>query len=263
MRMDEMLAAIDVIRRAQVGAESLDDGPLLAAIDEVVETTADTYTRESKGYESLRESRPWVWDEYLNTTLLKTVRSRIANGSLKVGDDGRWRLLDVGAGYGRDVIRLQREPDINAVALENSPGFVAALRAAQGRGDIAVQGVVAADMRDMSPIPDGSFHCVRNHATLHHLPVVGAGLGADIAVAECRRVLVKGGVFYVLVKAGDGISMIDTDEGLGGRFFQLFSREMLEALLSRNGFSITQLETEIEDRPSGPVDWIFALAIAV
>jgi len=149
------------------------------------------------------------------------------------------------------------------VALEIAEGFVTVLRGLEADGVLGEGAVVAADMRDLSAIPSGSFHCVRNHASLHHLPVVPGGLGADSAVREARRVLAPGGVFYVFVKAGEGIDMIDTNEGLGGRFYQLFTHDTLGALLGRHGFSVTRTGDLVEVRPSGEVDWIYAFALAL
>jgi SAM-dependent methyltransferase len=194
--------------------------------------------------------------------MLSLVRSRIASRELPLRTNEKWRLLDVGAGYGRDVLRFSQEPDVAPVALENAPGFVALLKGLQESGELAADAVIAADMRAMVDVADGSFHCVRNHATLHHLPVVGQGLGADEAVRECRRILVKGGVFYVLVKAGEGLNMIDTKEGIGGRFFQLFTPSLLGQLLRRHDFDIAHMEELVEARGSANVPWVFSLAVA-
>jgi SAM-dependent methyltransferase len=259
--MTDKLRAIEVIRQAQRSAD-VSCGVLADAIEEVARATGETYTRQSASYAKVRDAQPWEWDVYLEELLLALVRSRIAAGRLPCSG-ARWRLLDVGAGYGRDVLRLAKEPDIEPVALEYSEGFVEALRSLQDQGRLDRGAVIDADMREMASVPDGSFQSVRNHATLHHLPVVPGGLGADAAVAEARRVLVAGGVFYVLVKEGTGVEMIDTGEGLGGRFFQLFTRSLLTELISRHSFLMIHLEDGIEVRPSGEVPWLFALAIAI
>ncbi|MFD8258673.1 class I SAM-dependent methyltransferase [Streptomyces griseoluteus] len=233
-----------------------------AAVDEVVRATSTAYTAQSASYEQAREAQPWEWDEYLTATLLERVRGRIAEGSLPLGAGKQWQLLDVGAGYGRDVLRFTEEPDIDAVALENADGFVKYLRRAQGEGRIGPDGVMVSDMRDLGAAEAARFHCVRVHATLHHLPVVSHGLGADAAVAGFRHVLLPGGVLYVLVKAGSGVNIIDTGEGLGGRFFQLFTPALVKQLLECHSFSVVQMEEAVEPRSSGNVDWLFALAVA-
>jgi SAM-dependent methyltransferase len=263
MNKADVTSAVEVIRREQAAPQTTPRQELSEAIETVVRTTAETYTRESEAYAQARASQPWEQDARMTDLLLRLVRSRITNGELPIATHQKWRLLDVGAGYGRDVLRFSQEPDIAPVALENAPGFITALRRLQENGQLGPDAVVAGDMRDMTSIPTGSFHCVRNHATLHHLPVVSDGLGADTAVSECRRVLAAGGVFYVLVKAGEGVSMIDTKEGLGGRFFQLFTPAMLEGLLDRHAFKIVHMEELVETRGSTEVPWIFSLAVAV
>lgn len=254
--------AVDLIQKAQSAPQSVDRAALQKAVETVVSTTAETYTRESEAYAQVRASQPWEQDAYMTERLLGIVRSRIAEGAIASAPGKKWRLLDVGAGYGRDVLRFAQERDVDPVALEISPGFIAALRRLQRDGQLGSDAVVAADMRDMGSIRSGSFECVRNHATLHHLPVVTGSIGADAAVSECRRVLVNGGVFYVTVKGGDGVSMIDTKEGLGGRFFQLFSHSMLRDLLSRHRLDVVHLEELVEPRGMTNVPWLFALAIA-
>lgn len=260
--MADVEEAMAIIVRAQADPTALPKEVLKGAIDEVVGTTGDTYTHQSTSYAEAREAQPWDWDSYLEEILLALVRSRIASGRLACPSQ-KWRLLDVGAGYGRDVLRLAKLPDVEPVALEYSGGFVKVLQRLQREGVLSPQGVISADMRDITSVPDASFQCVRNHATLHHLPVVPYGLGADAAVAESRRVLVRGGVFYVLVKEGNGVDMIDTGEGLGGRFFQLFTRDLLAELIDRHSFSLVHLEEGIEYRASGEVPWLFALSIAL
>lgn len=254
--------AVELIRTAQSKPGSVEPVALRAAVETVVRITAATYTRESETYVQARASRPWEQDAYMTARLLGEVRSRISGGEMFIPAGQKWRLLDVGAGYGRDVLRFAQERDINPVGVDNAPGFVAELRRLQNEGQLGLDSVVAADMRDMTSISSSSFHCVRNHATLHHLPVLSGSIGADVAVSECRRVLVEGGVFYVTVKSGDGVSMIDTKEGLGGRFFQLFTRPMLRDLLGRHGLNVVHLEELVEPRGATDVSWLFALAIA-
>ncbi|MEU2901032.1 methyltransferase domain-containing protein [Streptomyces sp. NPDC001273] len=260
--MSSLQNAMRVIEQDQAEPGAPGRDAVATAVDEVVRATAAAYTAQSSSYEQARESQPWKFDEYLTSTLLKRVRARVAEGKLPLGTATRWRLLDVGAGYGRDVLRFAGEPDIEPVALENADGFVQYLRRAQDEGRIGPDGVVVTDMRDLGSIETGRFHSVRVHATLHHLPLVSYGLGADAAVAGFRRVLAPGGVLYVLVKAGSGVNVIDTGEGLGGRFFQLFTPDLLRQLLERHSFSVVQMEEAVEPRSSGDVDWLFALAVA-
>src|SRR5215208_707153 len=129
MLPDALLHALEMIRLAQSGhGTHLTEDDLRAAVEQVVSVTADTYTRESASYAELREQRPSAWDEYMTDILLRTVRHGIAEGRLPAPRDGRWRLLDVGAGHGRDLLRFAQESDTAPVALENAPGFVALLQ---------------------------------------------------------------------------------------------------------------------------------------
>lgn len=254
--------AVRVIKASQLAwHESMVD-ELRDAVEVVVNATSDTYTRENDLYSQVRQASSWSWDGYLYGTLLALVRSRISDRRLR-HPGGRWRLLDVGAGDGQDTLRFGKEPDIEPVALDHSAGFLRVLQELETGGVLGPGGVVSADMRDLAVIPDASYACVRCHAALHHLPVVPAGLGADAAVAEARRVLVTGGVYCVLVKAGAGVGFIDTGEGLSGRFYQLFTRCRLAGLLERHSFEVVHLEENTEPRPSGDIPWLFALAVAI
>lgn len=253
-------SALHIIRAEQERPHSTTLHTLNEAINVLVSTTAHTYSRQSEAYQQARSSQPWQEDERMMKLMLDAVRSRIASGLLPRPHGSKWKLLDIGAGYGRDVLRFTQEPDIAPSALENAHGFVLALRQLQVQGAIAEGAVIEADMRDMSPIASQSFECVRNHATLHHLPLLGDGLGADAAVRECRRVLMPGGIFYVLVKSGTSVDIIDTNEGLGGRFFQLFTITSLRALLERQAFDVILMEELLEPRGASHIPWLFALA---
>jgi len=255
-------SAVDVVRTVQSGV-CVRRADVASAIEVLVRATSDSYENEGVGYAERRGRGTSPWDEYLTEALLQCVRTRIAAGRLPVDLKGRWRLLDVGAGPGRDLVRLSHETDILPFALENSPLFVRLLADVAAKLGLPPSAVVAADMRDLSALDDASFQCVRSHATLHHLPVVGEGLGADVAVAETRRVLDTGGVFSVLAKAGTGVEMIDTKEGMGQRFYQLFSSSLMTELLERNRFTVVRIEDRVSHRPAGDVDWMFCLAAAV
>lgn len=254
--------AMSTVRKCQTELSSCSLATVAAAVDALVSSTTATYKREAQTYEALRGSEISSRDAAMNRQLLDLVRSRIVDQLLRPGPNGRWRLLDVGAGYGRDAIAFAREPDIDVVAVENSPAFLDALGRHQQSGELRDGKVLDADMRDLSAIRDEAFQCVRNHAALLHLPVVPYGLGADAAVAETRRILVDGGVFYCLVKYGTGVQIVDTGEGVGGRFFQLFTDETVTSLLQRHSFEIVHTQRSIEARPSGNVDWILTFSIA-
>lgn len=258
-----MLAqAIDLIVGAQAGDPAVTESMLADAIEVVVAETEKTYTSSVDMYVDAREADPWDADEEMYSSLLRLVRERIAKGELPSLAGQRWRLLDIGTGYGRDLLRFNAEPDIDAFGLENSRGFFSRLQEMESEGCFRNGGIFFGDMRAIDMVDDSSFHCVRSHATLHHLPVVGLDLGADAAVSEAARILSNGGVFCVTVKQGDGLAAVDTKEQLGSRFYQLYTPELLEALLSRHAFSLESMDELVEPRQTGDVQWIFALAIA-
>ena len=259
LTLDEALA---VIRKSASDPGSVTCEQLAQGIDAVVEATRLTYEQEAESYEQLRGAKPSEDDLYMDQILLNVVRERISQGLIPTSDDLKWRLLDVGAGYGRDVKLFNDESDISVSAVENCLPFLNTLRQQSANGEIKLDMIIDADMRDLSAIPDGSFECVRNNATLHHLPLAACGLGADSAISESRRILVDGGVFQCLVKEGTGVEMTDTGEGLGRRFYQYFSADSLSTLLTRHELRVVDCKRFTEWRPAGDVNWLMMLAYA-
>jgi len=54
-------------------------------------------------------------------------------------------------------------------------GYVALLARLAAAEGLPGESVVQSDMRDLSSFVAATFHCVRNHASLHHLPLLRAG----------------------------------------------------------------------------------------
>lgn len=257
----DLKSATRIVEDVQAGVAVSTD--LLAdAVDCLVDETRRTYSARAGTYARARRTTSSPDEAYFDDQMLHLVRARIREGLLRGEPGGCWRLLDVGAGHGRDVARLSAEPDVTPVALDNCEAFADMLGGLRDARVLGERDVIVADMRDLRPLRDGTFHCVRNHATLHHLPVLHGRLGADGAVAEARRVLAPGGVFHVLVKAGTGVALIDTGENLGSRFYQLFTPELLAELLGRHDFATVHSERHVEMRGRQRVDWLFALAVA-
>jgi SAM-dependent methyltransferase len=254
--------AVDVILQANRNPSVIVRSNLARAIDTIVMCTRRTYEDEAESYEELRGSEISQQDARINRLLIDSVGARLATGLLDSPNPTTWRLLDVGAGYGRDAKFFSMQPGIRVSVVENCAPFLEILERRSSSGDIFLDRVIDADMRDLSAITDGSYECVRNHATLHHLPLAPYGLGADAAVHETRRVLVNGGIFYCFVKSGHGVAVTDTGEGLGKRFYQFFTEQPLRELLLRHHLEPFHCETVLESRPAGDVAWIMMLAYA-
>lgn len=250
--------ALDIVRRAQVhGQDRSDEVALRSAIDKLVNATIDSYEQMAVRYTALHGDKPSIADRRHLKVLLNEVRRRVRLGQVKV-TGRRWRLLDVGAGPGRDLTFLvSTTDDLDAVAVEMCPTFLKMLRGAENRGRV-LSPPYELDMRRLTGIPAASYACVRHHATLHHLPLLWRGMGADEAVAESYRVVQPGGILYTLVKRGNGMRIVDTNEGLGSRLFQLYTPEMINELLIRNGFRVIRLDLCWEWQRN--VDWLRVLA---
>lgn len=107
---------------------------------------------------------------------------------------------------------------------------------------------------------DETFDVVRHNASILHMPIIGKGYMADLAISEAYRVLKPGGFIYLYVKKGDSLEFVDTNESLGGRVFQFYNYEMISALLERNGFKVIFNAEQEEDRNGSIIKWIAVIA---
>lgn len=260
MGTEPLVRALDLLRSVQAGEGAVDNHELDRAVDLVVDFTAESYSRHCEAYNLVRGMQTTPWEERLTAVLLQTVRGQIARRWAPSPRGEPWRLLDIGAGSGRDLLRLAEETDVEPIALDNSPGTIRHLRALAAANGLPATSVLKSDMRELSALPSGTFHCVRHHASLHHLPLLTPGHGVDLAISESRRILVTGGILYVLVRAGEGLATIDTDEGLGSRVFQLFSLQSLTALLRRHNLRVLRIEEVTSKRGEEDIHWIFGIA---
>jgi SAM-dependent methyltransferase len=254
--------AVATVRLAQGRPDAVSVTELSAALDLLVEATIKAYDEMAERYRVIRGLETSVADRCSNNAMLRFVRGQISSGRLEVGPGGRWRLLDIGGGYGRDALFFADEPDVEVTILEKSTVFLRSLRELQQNKVLNMVEVVEADMRDLSAIKERTFQCVRSHAALHHLPVAPHRLGVDAAIAEVRRILVDGGIFHCLVRHGHGLHVVDTEEGLGERLFQLFTSDSLSAILERHALEVVQSEVSVETRPGGDLEWLRILAVA-
>lgn len=229
----------------------------------VSEKTRAAYDAIALDYNTLRGDTPNQWDEERLHRLLDIARSKVREGTL--GDaEGNIRLLDRGTGSGRDLKWFQGNThDVHFLGIDNSQGFIDLLTQRVAQGDFPEGCVAQMDMTFLSGISDASYDVVRDNTSILHLvDLKGAvpELGADKAVSEAYRVLRPGGEYFIMVKAGEGLQEIDSGEGLGSRYFQLYNQDTLRDLLERNGFIVPTVEEWIDHRPSGDVKMLYVYA---
>jgi SAM-dependent methyltransferase len=154
----------------------------------------------------------------------------------------RASVLDVGCGSGRDL-RAMSTFGLTCTGLDLSP--LLASRAASYSGCPVIVG----DMRSI-PFGDATFMGVWASASLLHLPRDEIGCG----LAECNRVLARGGVFFSSMKSGHG-------EGYDpqGRYYSYVTQEEWASLLRRGGFSPLTIE-ENSDSAAQSHPWITSFA---
>ncbi|MCX6630072.1 MAG: class I SAM-dependent methyltransferase [Candidatus Solibacter sp.] len=201
----------------------------------------------------MRGDAPLGPDIDLINALLARARRLAGRGA--AGADPKMRLLDVGTGHGRDLSYFARMKDVDAYGIDTADGFLEMLRERQRCETIPRWRVLGMDMRHLA-FKDETFDIVRHNATLLHLPLIGPGYGVDEALAETYRILRPNGVLYALVKAGDGMAIFDTREGLGPRFFQFFSERTLEECVCRNGFEACEITRHSSQRAGRLIEWL-------
>ena len=218
--------------------------------EKIVAATRDTYNKSSAEYQTarnnaMRQSEIDMWNktlEYVNFP-----RNEI-------------RCLDVGAGFGKDMYYGNNILNIKTYGIDNADSFIDILNKRATDGDFDASLICKSDMRDIRCFPDSFFHIVRSNASLLHLPLISKGYMADLAVAEFYRLLKPNGVIYFLLKYGDGLEIVDTNENLGGRFYQFYNEATISELLNRNGFDICFLNIERRSRLDYFIDWLNVIA---
>lgn len=168
-------------------------------------------------------------------------------------------LLDAGTGNGRDLL-YAKKLGYRVFGIDYSEKFYKMLLNLEEEGKIERGSCRLGDLRNL-PWEENTFDIVRQNATILHFPIIDVGYGADKVIAESYRVLKEGGVLYVSVKEGDGLVSVDTGEGLGMRVYQLFSQNILQILLERNGFRILSIENIDEARDDNIIKWIVVIAV--
>jgi ubiquinone/menaquinone biosynthesis C-methylase UbiE len=220
--------------------------------------TKISYDAISGKYAEIRGNKPQQVEINDWNKLLNLAREKAKLGLL--GDNnGNLNLLDIGTGSGRDIKYASKIADIRVIGIDNSDGFIELLHQLEMKKEIPTGSYFKADMRNLSHFSEGYFDIVRNNASLVHLPLIKKGYMADLAISESFRVLKNNGILYLLVREGDGLELIDTEEGLGVRFYQLFTKKKLLDLVTRNGFKNIELWTRPSSR-NKEVMWIALMA---
>lgn len=201
----------------------------------------DLHDREVDSTRSFYEKHA---DHYARDTWEADVRDLRALFSKSVGDKAR--VLDLGAGSGRDLLHLAREGH-SAVGLDYAYNLA---RIARNRSDCPV---VVADLRAL-PFRSAAFDAVWAVASLLHLQ----RREIPHALREIGCVLKPGGVLLTSVKEGSGEELDSR-----GRFTAYYGREEWHWLLESSGFH-TLSSTSGQKRPAGKtgpeVRWLVALS---
>lgn len=218
--------------------------------EKMVHETMISYNSISSQYraarkEGMRESEVEMWRKSIS--YLKNIEKETI-------------FLDVGAGFGKDLEYANNELGVKTFGIDNSKEFIKILKERAARGDFASDLIFEGDMRKMDFFKDEMFDLVRSNASLLHLPVICKGYMADMAVSEFYRILKSGGILYLLLKKGSGLQVIDTNEQLGGRLYQLYDEQSIKDLLERNGFEIVFINVEKRSRLDYYIDWINVIA---
>lgn len=142
------------------------------------------------------------------------------------------KVLDAGCGGGRDTKLLSEKKNISAVGLDLSEGLLN-----ECRKKFPELEFIHGNLLDL-PFPDESFDGVWSSASLLHLDTVD---DVKKALSEFYRVLKPKGAVFVLVKEQTGKEKTavveDTIPGQR-RFFQYFTKEELNNLLTETGFTV-------------------------
>jgi ubiquinone/menaquinone biosynthesis C-methylase UbiE/uncharacterized protein with ATP-grasp and redox domains len=233
-----------------------DKRPLFQELDmlagKIEQYTAKHYEQVHNKYENLYRPEMKQIDSELWAKLLNEAKVSLGK------DPEELTLLDVGTGAGRDIeygIAL----GIKLLGIDNSNGFISILKEKAVKKKIPADSFVFSNMCSLS-IGNKLFDIVRMNASLLHLPIINIGFTADLAISEACRVMRDEGLLFVSVKFGSGIALIDTQEGLGKRFYQFYNHELLTEILVRNNFTDVSCFDYFENRGGDTIHWLVHIA---
>ena len=159
--------------------------------------------------------------------------------------EGRSRLVDVGAGPGRDTVEF-RDRGFGVIGVDLAPANVGLMRA-QGLDGVA--GSLYA-----LPFPDGSFDALWTMSTFVHVPHDRF----DEAMTELLRVVAPGGPLAIGTWGGlDFEGVPEFGELRPFRFFSLAVHDRWRSMLQRRG-DLEHFETFPPTRPGG---WEYQYAV--
>ncbi|MCA9389655.1 MAG: class I SAM-dependent methyltransferase [Candidatus Magasanikbacteria bacterium] len=134
-------------------------------------------------------------------------------------------VLNIGCGPGRDGLLLE-ERGLQVTHIDASESMI----------KLATEHGLKASLGDMLNLQFRAdrFAGIWSYTTMLHLPKSQIGL----AFSEAARVLKPGGWFALGMQEGEGESYKESSEMHAPRWFALYSREELTALLEEQGFKV-------------------------
>ena len=222
-------------------------------IDEMVKLTSDLYNSKTLNYAKLRNDTP---SEENKCDIFKTLN--FVSRETKE----RTKILDAGAGHGRDLVFLNSLENIEAIGIDNSTVFFDMLKHLEENGALPKNSCYFADIRNLNIFSESEFDVVRHNASLLHLPITNfEQLGVNAVLSETRRVLKKDGMAYIRVKEGNGFVSVDSGDGMGERCFQFYSESLLRKILTEYGFDVVDItKRKGKKERKDDVVWISAYA---
>ena len=176
--------------------------------------TVDTYNRLAGEYD--KETQDF-WKQFPSTFFDRF--AQLAQGN----------ALDVGSGPGRDALLLQ-ERGLRVICLDASQKMV---EMCQRKGLKAMLG----DFEKL-PFEDGAFDAVWAYTSLLHIPKSNM----PGAIEEIRRVLKENGILGLGMIEGETEEYRKSAGVDKPRLFSYYTREEIEDLLDRHGFSVEYFE---------------------
>jgi len=247
-KLKKLIILIDSIQKGN--KENLKDALEISEI--FIKLSQETYNKIAYKYTNLHneisvlEKRLWEKLKYYHDILKSdyTTTNRY-----------RYKLLEIGAGSGKDMLYALHKFDFEVYGIDNSETFISILEEKINSGSLPKDCIYKADMRNLSMFNDNEFDIVRHNGTLLHLPIICKNYMADKAVSESKRVLKTNGLLFFMVKEGKSIAFVDTNEGLGKRFYQFYTEDSLKEMLIRNELNILEMKKETGDFNTS---WLYA-----